>query len=145
MRASLEAQARSLGVERRVRFLGHRDDISDLLADCDVFVLPSLYEGLPLSILEAMSAGKPVIATQIGGTDEAVIAGETGLLIPPADPAALAAAILTLLEDQPLAKRLASDGLARVEQEFSAIKMVQQVIDVYDELLEKHEGINGRH
>ena len=145
MRASLEAQARSLGVERRVRFLGHRDDISDLLADCDVFVLPSLYEGLPLSILEAMSAGKPVIATQIGGTDEAVIAGETGLLIPPADPAALAAAIRTLLADQPLAKRLASAGRARVEQEFSAIKMVQQVIDVYDELLEKHEGINGRH
>ncbi len=138
LRASLEAQARSLGVEERVRFLGHRNDIPDLLADCDVFVLPSLYEGLPLSILEAMSASKPVIATQIGGTDEAVIAGETGLLIPPADPTALAAAIRTVLADKPLAQRLASAGRARVEQEFSAMKMVQQVIDVYAELLERH-------
>jgi glycosyltransferase involved in cell wall biosynthesis len=144
LRASLEAQARSLGVEDRVKFLGYRSDIADLLADCDVFVLPSLYEGLPLSILEAMSAGKPVIATHIGGTDEAVIAGETGLLVPPADSAALAAAIRSLLTDRPLAQRLATAGRARVAQEFSAAKMVQQVIAVYDELLAKHEVVNGR-
>jgi glycosyltransferase involved in cell wall biosynthesis len=145
LRASLEAQARSLGVEERVKFLGYRNDIADLLADCDVFVLPSLYEGLPLSILEAMSAGKPVIATHIGGTDEAVIAGETGLLVPPANPTALAAAIRAVLTDRPLAQRLASAGRARVEQEFSAAKMVQQVISVYDELLAKREVANGRH
>ena len=144
LRATLEAQARSLGVEDRVKFLGYRSDIADLLADCDVFVLPSLYEGLPLSILEAMSAGKPVIATHIGGTDEAVIAGETGLLVPPADSAALAAAIRSLLTDRPLAQRLATAGRARVAQEFSAAKMVQQVIAVYDELLAKHEVVNGR-
>ena len=144
LRASLEAQARSLGVEDRVKFLGYRSDIADLLADCDMFVLPSLYEGLPLSILEAMSAGKPVIATHIGGTDEAVIAGETGLLVPPADSAALAAAIRSLLTDRPLAQRLATAGRARVAQEFSAAKMVQQVIAVYDELLAKHEVVNGR-
>ena len=145
LRTSLEAQARSLGVEERVKFLGYRSDIADLLADCDVFVLPSLYEGLPLSILEAMSAGKPVIATHIGGTDEAVIAGETGLLVPPANPTALAAAIRSVLTDRPLAQRLASAGRARVEQEFSATKMVQQVMDVYDELLAKREVIHGRH
>ena len=96
LRPELEAQARSLGVDGRVRFLGYRDDVANLLRDCDVFVLPSLYEGLPLSILEAMAAAKPVIATQIGGTDEAVIHGETGLLVPPADPPALAAAIRTV-------------------------------------------------
>jgi glycosyltransferase involved in cell wall biosynthesis len=145
LRASLEAQARSLGVEERVKFLGYRSDIADLLADCDVFVLPSLYEGLPLSILEAMSAGKPVIATHIGGTDEAVIAGETGLLVPPANPTALATAIRSVLADRPLAQRLASAGRARVEQEFSATKMVQQVIAVYDELLAKREVASGRH
>ena len=143
LRASLEAQARSLGVEGRIQFLGYRRNITDLLAGCDVFVLPSLYEGLPLSILEAMSAGKPVIATQIGGTDEAVIAGETGILIPPADPDALATAIRTILADQPLAQRLATAGRARVEQEFSAKKMVQQVTHIYDELLEKRRGFNG--
>jgi glycosyltransferase involved in cell wall biosynthesis len=145
LRVSLEAQARALGVKERVKFLGYRTDIADLLADCDVFVLPSLYEGLPLSILEAMSAGKPVIATHIGGTDEAVIAGETGLLVPPADSAALAAAIRAVLTDQPLAQRLAAAGRARVEQEFSAAKMVQQVISVYDELLAKREVAHDRH
>ena len=144
LRPSLEAQARSLGVEGRVKFLGYRNDIADLLVDCDIFVLPSLYEGLPLSILEAMSAGKPVIATQIGGTDEAVIAGETGLLVPPADSTALAAAIRSLLTDRPLAQHLASAGRARVEQEFSEARMVQQVIDVYNELLAQHEVVNGR-
>ena len=145
LRASLEAQARSLGVEERVKFLGYRSDIADLLANCDVFVLPSLYEGLPLSILEAMSAGKPVIATHIGGTDEAVIANETGLLVPPADSAALAAAIRSVLADRPLAQRLAAAGYTRVEQEFSAAKMVQQVIAVYDELLTKRESAHGLH
>jgi glycosyltransferase involved in cell wall biosynthesis len=145
LRASLEAQAHSLGVEERVKFLGYRSDIASLLADCDVFVLPSLYEGLPLSILEAMSAGKPVIATHIGGTDEAVIANETGLLVPPANPTALAVAIRSVLTDPPLAQRLASAGRARVEQEFSAAKMVQQVIAMYDELLTKREVAHGRH
>ena len=143
LRASLEAQARSLGVDGRVRFLGYRDDVGDLLRNCDVFVLPSLYEGLPLSILEAMAAGKPVIATRIGGTDEAVIDGETGLLVPPADPPALAASIRTVLADRPLAQRLGSAGRARVTQEFTAEKMIQQVIGVYNELLDKPETRNG--
>ena len=74
-----------------------------------------------------------------------MIAGETGLLIPPADPAALAAAIRRVLADQALAQRLASAGRARVEQEFSTTRMVQQVIDVYDELLGEREGNDGRH
>jgi glycosyltransferase involved in cell wall biosynthesis len=100
-----------------------------------VFVLPSLYEGLPLSILEAMAAGKPVIATQVGGTAEAVLDGETGLLVPAADPNALASAIRSMLDDRVLAQRLASAGRRRVEQEFSTMAMVRQVTAVYGELL----------
>jgi len=134
-RGALEAQAASLGLGERVQFLGYRSDIPQLLACCDLFVLPSLYEGLPLSILEAMAAGKPVIASAIGGTDEAIIPDETGLLVPPANPPALAGAIRKLLANPLLAQRLAAAGQARVKEMFSAEQMVRQVTQVYHELL----------
>jgi glycosyltransferase involved in cell wall biosynthesis len=134
-RPALEAQARSLGIEGRVRFLGHRTDIPQLLAVSDLFVLPSLYEGLPLSVLEAMAAGKPVIATQIGGTSEAVTNGETGVLVMPRDSNALAAAIQRMLTDHDLASRLAQSALDRVRQEFSSDVMVRNVSRIYQELL----------
>jgi glycosyltransferase involved in cell wall biosynthesis len=135
LRPELEAQVQSLGLQERVKFLGHRTDIPDLLAACDVFVLPSLYEGLPLSILEAMAADRPVIATQIGGTDEAVINGETGLLVTPADSTLLAAAIRSVLDDRVLAQRIASAGRIRAEREFSTAAMLRQTTAVYAELL----------
>jgi glycosyltransferase involved in cell wall biosynthesis len=139
-RASLEAQARQLGLEERVSFLGYRADVPDLLAGCDLFVLPSLYEGLPLVVLEAMAAGKPVLATAVGGTDEAVIHGQTGWLVPPADPAALAWAIRLLLSDSALARRLALAGQAQVQREFSADLMVRQVTQAYEQLLAPGAG-----
>jgi glycosyltransferase involved in cell wall biosynthesis len=134
-RVSLERHARQLGVEARVRFLGQRQDIPQLLASCDLFVLPSLSEGLPLTVLEAMAAGKPVVATAIGGTDEAVIHGETGLLVPPGNSAALATAIRTLVSDQRLAARLAQGGKSRVMERFSSDAMVDGVSRVYEEAL----------
>jgi glycosyltransferase involved in cell wall biosynthesis len=140
-RAALEAQAADLGIGDRVLFLGHRQDIPDLLASCDLFVLPSLYEGLPLSILEAMAAGKPVIGMAVGGTDEAVIHGETGLLVPPNDPLALAAAMRSLLDDgregcgRALACQLAKAGKERVQHEFSCETMVERVMAIYEEIL----------
>ena len=137
-REALEMQTKTLGLEERVIFLGFRKDVPELLASCDLFVLPSLYEGLPLAVLEAMAAGKPVIATDIGGTDEAVVNGKTGLLAPPCDAPALAAAIRQLLADPLLAQRLAYAGKARVQQVFSAGAMVQQITGVYDELLAQH-------
>ncbi len=143
-RSSLEERVQALGLGDRVVFLGYRSDIPELLACCDLFVLPSLYEGLPLSVLEAMAAGKPVIASAVGGTDEAVIPGETGLLVPPADPIALATAIRTLLDDSPLAQRLALNGRAGVQREFSAKRMVQRVTQVYDELLSHREASHDR-
>ena len=137
-RRALESRARALGVSDRVRFLGLRGDIADLLAISDVFVLPSLYEGLPLSILEAMAAGKPVVASSIPGIDEVVVDGETGLLVPPRDPAALAASIRLLLTDSDLRVRLGDAGRERVHGTFSLERMVEGVVAVYQEALAEH-------
>jgi glycosyltransferase involved in cell wall biosynthesis len=134
-RAALEDQARSLGLNGRLLFLGHRDDIPDLLAVCDLFVLPSLFEGLPISVLEAMAAGKPVVATRIGGTDETVEEGRTGFLVPARDPAALASAIRRVLADPPEARRMGEAGRARALSEFSAETMVGRTTGLYENLL----------
>lgn len=143
-RVRLEAQADDLGVRERTVFLGHREDIPDLLAVCDLFVLPSLFEGLPLSVLEAMQAGKPVVATAIGGTSEAVVPGETGFLVPPGDPVALADAILTVLSDAALAHRLGAAGKARVGRCFSLETMAKRTMEAYDALLDASGGAHGR-
>lgn len=135
LRSALEAQARELGVADRCVFLGQRADVPDLLAVADLVVLPSLFEGLPVSVLEAMAAERPVVATAIGGTDEAVTSGQTGLLVPPRDPGALAAAIRHLQGDPVLARRLASAGRERVEREFASDGTAQSVMRIYDEVM----------
>jgi glycosyltransferase involved in cell wall biosynthesis len=134
-RSALELRAQQLGIERRVRFLGHRMDIPDLLRPVDVFVLPSLSEGLPLSILEAMAAAKPVVATAISGVNEVVVHGETGFLVPARDPDMLASAIRGLLADSELAARFGAAGRRRVEEHFSMGRMVSATERVYDEVL----------
>jgi len=134
-RGKLETLARSLGVERRVRFLGHRRDVPELLAACDLFVLPSLYEGLPLSVLEAMAAGVPVIATAIGGTDEVVRDGETGTLVAAGDAGALALAIRAALADSARVHRLAANAQEYVVKKHSADAMAARMSGLYDELL----------
>jgi len=134
-RADFEMLAKELKVDNRVVFLGHRDDVPELLDICDVFVLPSLLEGLPLSILEAMAASIPVIATDIPGVNEIIRNGENGLLVPPADACVLAERISLLLSDKTLAKRLAASGKERVRQEFSAKKMAANVTGIYEDLL----------
>jgi glycosyltransferase involved in cell wall biosynthesis len=133
LRQELEAQAREQRVGDRCVFLGERTDIPELLAAADLVVLPSLFEGLPVSVLEAMAAERPVIATAIGGTDEAITTDVTGLLVPPRDPAALAAAIGRLLSDTALAQRLARAGRARVERSFSVEATVREVMRIYDQ------------
>jgi glycosyltransferase involved in cell wall biosynthesis len=131
----LEALAARLGIADRVRFLGTRDDIPDLLAACDVFALPSLYEGSSLAVLEAMAARRAVIASAIGGTDELIEDGRDGLLVPPGDPEALAAALARLLNDAELRARLAANARERVEREFSRERMAARVGAAYEELL----------
>jgi len=134
LRADMERLARELGVADRCVFLGQRSDVPALLAAADLFVLPSLFEGLPLSVLEAMAAARPVIATAIGGTDEAITDGLTGLLVPPRDPAALGSAIRQLQGDPALAQRLAAAGRERVEREFSSAVTARGAMRVYDEV-----------
>lgn len=134
LKDALSAQCAALGLGGRVRFLGYRDDIPRLLAAADVVVLPSLYEGLPLAAIEALAAGRPLVASAVDGTPEVVIDGETGLLVPPADPLALAAAIERILADPPLAARLGEAGRQHVQQNFGLRRQVEETIAVYREL-----------
>ena len=135
LRTELEQKARALGVADRCVFLGYRPDVPVLLAAADLVVLPSLFEGLPVSVLEAMAAQRPVVATAIGGTDEAITHDQTGLLVPAGDSTALATAIQRVRGDRALAQRLATAGRQRVEREFSSTKTATGVMKVYDEIM----------
>lgn len=135
LRGELEAEAAQLGVEDRVVFLGRRADVPDLLAACDVFALPSLYEGTSLAVLEAMAAGRAVVSSAIGGTDELVENGVSGLLVAPGDAAALGGAIGRLLDDPELRQAMAVSARERAESEFTRQQMAQRVERVYTEVL----------
>jgi len=127
----LVARAAELGLGDRVVLTGYREDVAGLLAAADVFVLPSTAEGLPLTVLEAMAAARPVVATRVGGIPEAVVDGETGLIVPPEDVDALTGALDALLADPERARRLGESGRRRVEAEFSAAAMTGRVLDLY--------------
>jgi len=134
LREELEAHAERLGIASHLRFLGHREDVRDLLSVCDVFVLPSLSEGMPLALLEAMAAGVPAVATRVGGVGEVVENRKTGLLVSPGDSHALAENILTLLENRPLARELGEAARQMVGRRFSLTGMVKAYQDIYSEL-----------
>lgn len=133
-RRRLEEQADELGVRDRVVFAGYRP-ADEVFPALDVFVLPSWTEGMPITVLEAMAHGKPVVATPVGGTAEVVVHGETGLLVPPRDPERLAEAIGRILADPELGRRFGEAGRARVEQRFSADVMARRVLAIYDEVV----------
>ncbi len=120
LRGELERQVGDLGIQENVRFLGYVADIQSVLRATDLLVSPSLLEGMQVALLEAMATGLPIVATNIGGTPDAVIDGETGLLVPAADPAALAAATTTMLGDPARMKSMGAAGRQRVEQCFDA-------------------------
>lgn len=130
-RSELEELAMQLGISMCVQFIGFRHDAASLMYAFDVFVLPSWIEGFPLTILEAMSAGKPVVATPVGGVAELVLEGETGLLVSPQDPGTLATAIIDLLQEPDVAHRMGAMGRERVLADFSYIQMVEQVMALY--------------
>jgi glycosyltransferase involved in cell wall biosynthesis len=120
-----------LAAGTRVRFLGARDDVPELLASFAVFAFPSLFEGLCLAVIEAQAAGVPVVATPVGGIRETVVDGETGLLVPTGDPPALAAAIRRLLEDRVAAEAMAAEAKRRVRERFSIERMVDETLRLY--------------
>jgi glycosyltransferase involved in cell wall biosynthesis len=136
LRARLEetAQAFRLFEDRKVSFLGHRDDVPRLLAASSLLVLPSLYEGLPNVVLEAMRFRKPVVATAAPGTTEVVADGVTGLLVPLRDPPNLTRAIRRVIEEDGLARSLGEAGRARVELEFGVKLMVERFAALYEQL-----------
>jgi glycosyltransferase involved in cell wall biosynthesis len=132
LRAALTRQIKHLGLEHRVSLVGFRPDILSLLKGLDLFVMSSITEGLGTSILDAMAASRAVVGTTAGGIPEAVEHGVTGLLVPPHNPDALAGAILTLLRDADLRRRLGEAGLARVRAMFNVDRMVEETLAVYE-------------
>ena len=129
----LEVEAERRGVRDRVVFAGERA-ADDVLGELDVVALPSWTEGLPLVVLEAMAHARPVVATPVGGTPEVVLDGETGLLVPPRDPRALAAALQRLVDDADLRRRLGEAGKRRAVERFSAGAMTSRMLELYDEV-----------
>jgi glycosyltransferase involved in cell wall biosynthesis len=133
LRPKLERAARDLGVHERVLFLGERSDVPDLLAAMTIFVMPSLYEGGPYTVLEACAAARPVVATPVGLVPDLIREGETGLLAPVADSYALADAVLRLLGDSDLRERVRWAGREAVSARHGADRMVDGVLAVYRE------------
>jgi glycosyltransferase involved in cell wall biosynthesis len=133
LRADLERQATTLGVRDDVAFTGSVADVRGPLAAMDVFVLPSRAEGLSNALLEAMATARPVIATAVGGTGEALEGGATGLLVPPGDARALATAAVGLLKDPARAARLGAAAQRLVTERFSARAMTERFERLYAE------------
>ncbi len=134
-RPVLEAEAETLGIGSDVNFQGWIDDLHECHSKWTMMIQPSLEDGLPLSVLEAMSAGVPVVASRIGGLPEIIEHGLTGMLVPPADPRALADAIAALLRDADLRKRFSTASTERARQHFSAQRMANETAELYRELL----------
>jgi len=135
LRGDLEAQARALGMAHRVRFTGIRHDVPALLAGVDVCALTSLYEGLPNVVIEAMATGAVAVATDVGGARELIVPGETGRIVPPRDPVAVADAVTSLLDDPPGMRAMALAARRRIEDAFTVQAMVARTVEAYDDLL----------
>lgn len=134
---NLRLLANRLGIEKDVVFLGTRRDIPDVLSSFDVFVLPSLSEGLGIVILEAFALGKPVVATNVEGIPEMVINGENGFLVPPRDSDVLSERIITLLKDPLLASRMGKKGRRLVEKEFDINNKIKEYESLYLEVRDR--------
>jgi L-malate glycosyltransferase len=130
-RKNLEKLAGDLKLNANVFFLGTRSDVPDLLQCMDVFVLSSKEEGLPLCVLEAMAAAKPVVATKVGGIPSVVKSGETGQLIPPADPQAMSMALLEIFDNSAHGKEMGKNGRKRIEKNYDLKKTISEYYSIY--------------
>jgi glycosyltransferase involved in cell wall biosynthesis len=131
LRAQLEAQTADAGLDDRIHFLGSRSDVPGLLAASDLFVLPSLWEGLSMALLEAMATGLPILASKVSGTVQAIVPGEHGLLIPPGDTQAIVDGLVELLSDPDRARAMGQAAKRRVQAEFSAQKQADEHLNLY--------------
>ena len=136
-RAALEQQASACGAADRIRFAGHRADVRQLLPAFDVLVNSSIYEGVSLTILEAMAAERPIVATAVGGTPEVVVDGTTGLLIPPDSPAALERALSEVAGRPGQAREMGRAARRRVLEQFTLDRMVGAYADIYEQVQER--------
>jgi glycosyltransferase involved in cell wall biosynthesis len=134
LRADVEAHARRLAISEHVHFVGEVHDVRALLGSFDVFVLSSVIEGMPNVLLEALAAEKPAVVTAAGGMPEIVTHEETGLLVPPGDPEALAAGVLRLLARPEEGTRLGRAGRRLVEERYTNASMVARYVTLYEEL-----------
>ncbi len=139
-RPSVAVEVRRLGLQDAVALAGTRDDVPELLARSDVFALSSRSEGAPISILEAMAAGLPVVSSRVGGVPELVVDGETGLLVPPGDPEAMAVALGRLVADADLRHRLGAAGRERAQRCFDLRRQQRAHLDCYTRELERRGG-----
>lgn len=139
-RRRMEERSAALGLEDRVTFLGLRRDVPALLAASDLFVMPTLWEGLGLVFLEAMAFALPVVSTTVSAVPEVVVHGETGILVPPRDPAALAGAIVRLLDRPEERVRLGKAGRSRLEERFGLARMIEETEGVYRACLDQRRG-----
>lgn len=138
--AELKIQTRELGIETSVRFLGFIEDLDPYIKGCDLFVLASIFEGMPNVVMEAMAVGTAVVATDVNGARELMEDGKTGLIVPPRDPAALATAIGTLIDDPRLRTNFGIAGLARVREKFTIPAMVRNIERFLGEKLDEKKS-----
>lgn len=137
LRADLERQCQKLGIHSSVTFLGDQTDVRSFLHEMNILVLPSLNEGMGRVLLEAQAAGKPVIGTRVGGIPEVIREGETGFVVPPKDPEALADAMIKLLKDPERQRTMGLAAKKWVDQKFSVEEMIQKISQLYEELIQK--------
>jgi glycosyltransferase involved in cell wall biosynthesis len=137
---SLQKLAVELGVAEQVKFLGFRDDVPQLLKKFNLVVLPSLYEGLPFWLLEAMLAAKPIVATDALGINDVISSGHDGLLVAVSNPSALSEAICRLLSNKELAHTLGEQARQTVLTEYSLDRMINETTKVYLELVKQKEN-----
>lgn len=135
LRSKLEQQTRELGIADRVLFTGWRRDMPRIYVDLDILVVSSDNEGTPVSVIEAMAAGCPVVATRVGGLSDLVADGQTGYLVPPRDPEELANAVLHLLRDSETVRRIAGNARNAVREGFSLARLIADEEQLYHRLL----------
>jgi len=140
LQAELEALIDELALRETVRIINVRDSFESYYPAIDIFALPSAWEGMPYALLDAMSHGNAIVATRVGGVPEAIYDDESGLLVPPADPAALAIALVRLVNEPDLRSRLGTNAQKAVAGDFSLERMVEQTEELYEELAARSAG-----